>query len=197
MAPEPPQTALRTVAFRHSRFPTPFWARPNAQPGRWHAPGDGPTQYLSLSPEGAWAELIRREDVSDDDAVAAIRVPIWIASIAADGLADYRDLGRAEAAGLSAEALVDEDYGPCQREGRRLRSLGYDGVITPSAALPGAVNVTLFGGRYAMRWGARASPGSGIATTVVAVGSPPPGLSAGVRRRGDAHAGLRQHRAPA
>jgi hypothetical protein len=180
LASELPITALRTVAFRYSRHDSPFWTRPNRLAGRWHVPGDGPTQYLSLSPEGAWAELIRRQHLRDDQAAARIRMPIWIASLAAEGLVDYRDA----AAGIGAEALVDDDHRHCQREGRRLRSLGYSGVVTPSAALPGAVNVTLFGARYALAWNVGAALASGIATTVVAVGSPPPGLAARVRHRG-------------
>jgi hypothetical protein len=33
-------------------------------PMRWHGPGEGPVQYLSDTPTGAWAELLRHEEVA-------------------------------------------------------------------------------------------------------------------------------------
>jgi hypothetical protein len=108
-------------------------------------------------------------------------------------LVDYSTFEMAQAAGFDPEALVEEDYRRCQEEGARLRSLGYLGVVAPSAALPGATNVTLFGARYSIRWNARVATASAIPVAVVAIGSPAPGLIPRVRQYGDVHEGLRYH----
>lgn len=190
----PPATRLDGVAaFRYSSYETPFWARANTLPGRWHRAEDGPTQYLSLAPEGAWAELARREDLRSDEELSLVHMPIWAAVVTQQQVADYRDFGDAEGAGFAAQALVDDDYARCQDEGRRLRSLGFAGVLAPSAALPGAVNLTLFGPRLWSTWGVPTRLASDIPACVVAVGAPAPGLAARVRYRGAAHAGWRAY----
>jgi hypothetical protein len=65
--------------------------------------------------------------------------------------------------------------------------------MAPSAALPGATNVTLFGARYSIRWNARPVTASGIPAAVVAIGAPPPGIVSRVRHYGDVHEELRQY----
>src|SRR5262245_37715829 len=62
-----PLVDVDAIAHRYSSYDTPFWARENSEPGRWHVRGDGPTQYLSLSSDGAWAELIRNERLTSED----------------------------------------------------------------------------------------------------------------------------------
>lgn len=186
----PQRIELHDVAFRYSDYDTPFWARSSSSPARWHVPADGPTQYLSMSVEGAWAELIRAEALRSEDEVAMVRMPMWAAQIDQALLADYSTFDQAEAAGFSPEALVDEDWGRCQREGARLRRTGYAGVVAPSAALAGAMNVTLFGPRYAATWGSRPALSHAVPTYVIARGAPPEGLVGRTRHRGDVHAGL-------
>jgi RES domain-containing protein len=193
MAPDLQTTDIRHGGFRYANYDTPFWSRPNTRPGRWHLPEDGPTQYLSMSPEGAWAELIRFEQLQTEWDVAQVRTKIWVADLNVAHLVDYSTFEKAHAAGFDPEALVDEDYRRCQDEGARLRSLGYLGVVAPSAALPGATNVTLFGARYSIRWNARVATVSAIPAAVVAIGSPAPGLLPRVRQYGDVHEGLRHH----
>ena len=193
MAPNPSVARVNRGGFRYADYDTPFWSRPNTLPGRWHLPADGPTQYLSLSPEGAWAELIRREDLHTEGEVVEVRTKLWIAELNAGNLADYGNFETARVAGFDAGALVDDDYSRCQQEGARLRSLGYGGVVAPSAALPGALNVTLFGPRYSIRWMVQPVTASAIPAAVAAVGCPPPGIVGRVRRHGDRHEGHRHH----
>lgn len=171
----PRATTYEGVAFRYSDYDTPLWVRPNSVPGRWHVPADGATQYLSLSVETAWAELIRAEQLHTEETVALIRMPMWVLDLHVASIADYGDFDKAEAAGLSPEALIDDDYTFCQEEGRRLRGLGFKGVIAPSAALPGGTNLTLFGPRVASSWGSPPILASSIPTHQIAVGSPPEG----------------------
>ena len=181
--------SLERVVFRYSNYDTPFWARNNRTAGRWHVPADGATQYLALHPDGAWAELIRRENLRSVDELELVRMPMWAAEIHEGSLVDYSTFERADVAGFSPDALIDDDYSRCQAEGGRLRASGYGGVIAPSAALPGAVNVTIFGRRVRSTWGAPTRLSSSIPACVVAVGAPPPGLAERTRYFGDAHLG--------
>jgi RES domain-containing protein len=176
------------VAFRYTNYDTPFWVRENTLEGRWHATGDGPTQYLSLSPDGAWAELARAQDLHTEDDLELVHMPIWAGLITQQRVVDYSDFSVVEAGGFPADALIDDDYTRCQLEASRLRAEGYAGVLAPSAALPGTLNLTLFGPRLPSTWGAPPDLRSSIPTCVVAVGSPPRGLAPRVRHVGEAHA---------
>jgi len=182
------------VAYRYSSYDTPFWARENSEPGRWHPAGDGATQYLSLSADGAWAELIRHEQLTSEDEVAQVSMQLWSVSVGQGMVADYSTFALADRAGFDARALVAEDHGSCRREGARLRELGYRGVLAVSAALPGEVNLTLFGPRTASTWGRRPLLASSLPATVIAKGAPPAGLVGRVRRIGTPHAGLAAYR---
>ena len=188
----PATTTFEGVAFRYSNYDTPFWVRPNTQPGRWHFAGDGPTQYLSATADGAWAELIRREDLRSERDAAMVRMPLWQARVDHSYVVDYSTFDRAEQSGFAAEALIDDDQERCRAEGKRLRDLGYAGVLAPSAALPGATNLTLFGPRVSISWESAPALASAIPAAVVTRGAPPPGLVGSVRLRGQLHPGFRE-----
>lgn len=192
MAPDstPESVEFDDVAFRYSNYDTPFWVRPNSDDGRWHKFGDEPTQYLSTTVEGAWAELIRTAEITSEPEVALIRMPMWAAQVHLKRLADYGTFERAATAGFPPDALVDEDYSRCQDEGRRLREAGFQGILSPSAALPGTTNLTVFGPRIASSWNARPVLASSIPATEIAVGSPPEGIVDRVRQRGTTHSSL-------
>lgn len=193
--PEPKIVSINTIAHRYSSYDTPFWVRENSQMGRWHVSGDGATQYLSLSTDGAWAELIRNEELRTEDEVAMVSVSMWAVTIDQEMIVDYSSFELAEQAGFDPSALVDEDYELCQREGARLRALSYAGVLAPSAAVPGATNLTLFGPRMASTWDRPPLLASSIPATIITKGAPPPGLLARVRHIGTAHADLVAHTA--
>lgn len=193
--PHPGPIAFESVAFRYSNYDTPFWVRPNTEPGRWHLPGDGPTQYLCSTVEGAWAELIRAEGLSSEAEVALVRMPIWVTEVNLQKIADYGTFEKAEEAGFPFDALVEEHYGRCQAEGKRLRDAGYQGVLAPSAALTDALNLTLFGPRIASSWGTKALLSSSIPATKIAVGSPPEGIVDRVRQVGQQHRALQRFEA--
>lgn len=180
------------IAWRYSNYDTPFWARNNTRDGRWNTAGEAAVQYLAMEPNGAWAELIRAEDLRSEEQVATARIPIWVAAVN-EVLVDYSTFEKAEAAQFAPDALVDDDWGRCQDEGRRLRSLGYGGVMTPSAALPGATNMVIFGPRILWAWRRPRVLSATIPATVAAVGSPPAGLVGRVRHFGDDHTGLGEY----
>ncbi len=191
---DPELRSVEVTAHRYSSYDTPFWARENSRPGRWHARGDGPTQYLSLSTDGAWAELIRLEELRTEDEVAMVSVPMWAVAVNQAMIADYSTFERANAAGFDPAALVDDDHARCQWEAARLRALGYSGILAPSAALPDAINLTLFGPRMASTWGRPPLLASSLPATVLTKGAPPPGLLSRVRQIGAAHHGLAAYR---
>lgn len=186
-------TLFDGVAFSYSNYDTPFWVRSNSEPGRWHSEGDGPTQYLSTTVEGAWAELIRAEGLGSEAEVSLIRMPMWVAEVRVQRIADYGTFEKAADAGFPPDALVEEDYERCQVEGRRLREAGYQGVLAPSAALPEALNLTLFGAKVASRWGIRPLLASSIPATRIAIGSPPEGVVEKVRQEGEKHSLYQQY----
>lgn len=187
MVPEPELVHFDNVGFRYSNYDTPFWVRPNSESGRWHRSGDGATQYLSTTVEGAWAELIRAEGLKSEPEVALIRMPMWAAEVNIQQIVDYSTFEKAAKAGFPPEALIDDDYKRCQDEGKRLRLQGLQGVLAPSAALPGSLNLTIFGPRVASSWGVRPPLASSIPATKIAVGSPPEGLVDRVRQDRDKH----------
>jgi RES domain-containing protein len=180
------------IAWRYSNYDTPFWARPNTRDGRWNTAGEVSVQYLAMEPNGAWAELIRAEELRSEDEVATVRMPIWVAAVN-EVLIDYSTFERAEAAGFPPDALIDDDWGRCQEEGRRLRDLGYGGVVTPSAALPGGKNLAIFGPRILWEWRRPRLLSATIPATVAAIGSPPVGLIGSVRYFGDEHTGFAEY----
>jgi hypothetical protein len=184
-----PLTSISQAVYRYSNYDTPFWVRANTKDGRWHHAGDGPTQYLSLSTDGAWADLIRSENLHTEDEVATVRITLWEARIDAGTVVDYSDFDRAADAGFPPDGLIDDAWDRCQTEGKRLREMGFAGVLAPSAALPGAFSLTFFGPRVAIRWDATARLASAVPAQILTVGSPPVGLLGRVRFRGDRHAG--------
>ncbi len=194
LEPESGTIRVNTTGYRYSSYDTPLWTRPNSAGGRWHSPGDGPTQYLALSTDGAWAELIRHEELTSEDEISLVHIQMWEIRIDQELVVDYSTFLKAEAAGFDPEALVDDDYTHCRREGARLRAEGYHGILTPNAALPGACNLTLFGPRVASSWDQPKLLRSSMPTHVVAVGAPPAGLLGRVRRYGDRHSELESFR---
>ncbi len=188
-APDPGRVAYDDVAFRWSDYDVPLWTRPNSNALRWNRARQDATQYTSLSPEGSWAELIRAERLLSPDDLHLVSMPLWVLKIHETNLADYSTFEKADDAGFPAEALVGEDYKRCQREATRLRGLGFRGVLAPSAALPGAVNLTLFGRRLAVPWDypETALMASFVPAKRLAVGRPPGELLPLARQHGERH----------
>ena len=120
------------IVFRHADPRFPFLWETAAQPAaRWHADGEGPVHYLAETPDGAWAEFLRQEEIRDAEDLAAVSRSLWAI-----------DLPRAPAIepSLPVDVMTGgaETYGACRQEARRLRSRGVRGFVAPSAAvLPG------------------------------------------------------------
>jgi RES domain len=119
---------------------------PGTRPGRYNsARAVGPTQYLALHPLGPAAELIRHVlSAPDEDFADQILLNLWAVLVDDEGVEDvsFDTCGRY---GITPEELIGPDYGPTQALADQLRASGATGLRVPSAALPGADNLILFG----------------------------------------------------
>lgn len=117
------------IAFRHvdSRFPF-LWETTEQPPARWHAAGEGPVAYLAETPDGAWAEFLRHEEIKDAADLHGVTRAIWAIEL------PERPKTRPR---LAWETLTGglESWTACQAEARRLRRRGKSALVTPSAAL--------------------------------------------------------------
>jgi len=170
------------VAFRGSSYDVPLWVSPNRRAGRFHR---GPHQIAALDPEAPFADLLRAQGVRGQDAAAELVTSIWELRVSEGAIADLSTPELADSAGVPFEALVDDDWEQCQFEADRLKDLGARGLLSPSAALPGSVNLTLFGPRVAIDWNAGMQLASAIPARRLVTGAPPAGLLNRVRHFGD------------
>jgi hypothetical protein len=108
----------------------PFlWEDATQPPGRWHGFGDGPAHYLADTPDGAWAEFLRHEEITDPADLAGIARNLWAIELADDEPAVRPRLARDVLRGGLGT------YRVCQVEASRLREGGAAGLEAPSAAL--------------------------------------------------------------
>jgi len=117
------------IAFRQVDGRYPFLWEDDRQPaGRWHADGDGPAHYFADTPDGAWAEFLRHEEITEAADLATIRRQLWAVDI---------DDAPAERPALPERVLTGgpDSYARCQDEARRLRERGARRIVAPSAAL--------------------------------------------------------------
>jgi RES domain-containing protein len=143
----------RWVAYRHVGQGLPaLWYGGGSttlrqESGRWHREGESLAQYLALSSDGAWAELVRYLAIRTEARRVRESRRLWQLRVVSNRIADLSTFDAWEACGLDPAHAVG-DHEPCQAIGSELRRNGYDGVLSPSAALDvaGAVNLTLFGG---------------------------------------------------
>jgi hypothetical protein len=120
------------IAYRHVDPRYPFlWESADQPAARWHGEGEGPAHYFADTPEGAWAEFLRHEGISDAEDIAGVRRAMWAVEIPEALLAT------AARPSLSARVLSGGllTYGACRRAARALRRAGATALLAPSAAL--------------------------------------------------------------
>jgi RES domain-containing protein len=190
----PPHVSFQGRAYRATSYDVPLRVATNRRSGRWNIVGSGSVQYLCLDAQAPFAEKLRHEDLRSEHEAAGYSVSLWELEVNEGVVVDYSTFEKAEDAGFPPDALVDDDYERCQREAQRLTGLGARGVLSPSAALPGSVNLTLFGQRVEVRWGAKAGLASAVPAHELITGHPPEGLVQRVRFFGDRHPLLDDYR---
>jgi RES domain-containing protein len=191
----PTVTSWSGEAFRAATYDVPLWVRPNRRDGRWNIAYDGSTQYLSLDSEAPYAEMLRYEDLRTEDESRMFRVILWQLKVDEGSVVDHSTFEKAEAAGFPAEALVEDDHERCQAEAQWLKRHNVDGLLSPSAALPGSTNLTLFGPRSAIDWSTTVQLASAVAVQRLSEGNAPSGLVQRVRFFGQSHRSLVAFRA--
>ncbi len=137
------QTAPDTAPFFHAAGER----QPSQRGGRWHREGEDYAQYMSLEPSGAWAELVRFEGIRANARSEKYVRRLWSIFVDEHDIADLSTFASYEACGLDPRLAVG-DHGPAQALATELRKEGYRGLLSPSAALASATNLTLFGERY-------------------------------------------------
>lgn len=117
------------ILFRHAdpRFPF-LWESAGQPPARWHAAGEGPVQYLSTTPDAAWAEFLRHEEITSAQDLATVVRSMWAVEL--DELPTAKP--RLTVATLTGD---ESTYDACRAEATRLRSAGASGLVAPSAAV--------------------------------------------------------------
>jgi RES domain len=120
---------------------------PDQESGRWHRRGEGYAQYVALSPLGAWAECARYFSLRSPFRAREMRRTLWLVLVREERIADLSTFDRYEACGLDPRVAVG-DHATSQALADELRAASFRGVLSPSAALPGVVNLTVFGERY-------------------------------------------------
>lgn len=119
------------IVFRHADPRFPFvWETSDQPPARWHGDGEGPVHYFSTTPDAAWAEFLRHEEISDPADLAGVSRAMWAIELPTAPRARPR---------LDHEQLTTDPtgYDACRAEARRLREQGADGLVAPSAAVAG------------------------------------------------------------
>lgn len=171
---------------------------PSQRSGRWHREGEGYAQYLALEPAGAWAELVRYEEIRAHARASEYLRRLWLVFVEEREIADLGSFQAYEDCGLDPRLAV-ADHADAQRLAEELRQHGYRGLLSPSAALPGATNLTLFGERYEKilhtapdRW-ANPNPDVRLACLLTAEGSPLEDLVIETCFLGMVHDGYRDH----
>jgi len=110
-----------------ARFPF-LWEGAGQPAGRWHADGDGPAHYFSDTPDGAWAEFLRHEEITDVEDLLTIRRQLWAVEVGDAPATPVELPSRVLTGGL-------DTYARCQREAAAMRSRGVTRLVAPSAAL--------------------------------------------------------------
>ena len=116
------------IAFRHAdpRFP---FLRESAgtTEGRWNHAGEL-AHCFSDTPDGAWAEFLRHEEITDPEDIPHIRRALWAVEAGDPPRARPR---------LGTDTLTGgrTTWAACQQEAARLREAGEAGLTAPSAAL--------------------------------------------------------------
>jgi len=118
------------IVYRHAdpRFPF-LWESARQPPARWHGLGEGPVQYFADTPDGAWAEFLRHEGITEESELVNVRRALWAVEVPNDLRADTPRVDETVLTGGF------DTYEACRKEARQLRNNGVSALRAPSAAL--------------------------------------------------------------
>lgn len=151
------------IFYRHADPRYPFlWESADQPPARWHGVGEGPAHYFSDTPEGAWAEYLRHEEITELEDFGGIRRSIWAVEIPA------REV-RAAAQVPAGPAVIGglRSHQRCRQVARKVRRGGHRALRATAAAM-------IPGGAHGWRVDGGIEPGPDrTATTLVLFGRRP------------------------
>ncbi len=117
------------ILFRHvdSRYPF-LWETPDQPAARWHDFGDGPVHYLSDTPDGAWGEFLRHEEISDPEDLNGVERTLWAVEVVDPP---------PRRSGLPLQVVTggSDTYARCRRYARRLRAEGEPGFSVETGGI--------------------------------------------------------------
>jgi hypothetical protein len=184
------------VCYRAAAYRTPTRVRAHDRPGRFHRLDSPPTQYFALHPLGPWAEMIRNRGYTQPDDALALRPPIWDLRLVLPEdpvRVDFEAAaGGTTPAPIAPEDLVADDQAGCRQFADAIRAdQSAPRVLrVPSAALPGADNIVVFGPRRTIEYLRRPRREQQVPAAVGAVaGRALESILPLIRHRGDPHAG--------
>jgi len=138
----------RTIAGRYwhqgpTRHPLVSCPAISTTSGRYHRPGEPGVWYASSREQAAWAELFRH---FVDEGIDPFEIRRTVGAARCDALEvlDLTDPALLEQLGLHEDDLIGDDYRACQEIAALARDAGFDGVLSPSAALPGQQTLVVF-----------------------------------------------------
>lgn len=117
-------------------------ADPAKGPGRYHRTGEPGVWYASNQEQAAWAELFRH---FHDDGVDPFEVRRRIGRVSVSiTVLDVTDASVRSHLDIDADELVGDDLTATQQLAAAARDAGFEGVLAPSAALPGRTTLAVF-----------------------------------------------------
>lgn len=112
-------------------------------PGRYHRTGEPGVWYASSTMLASWCELFRH--FPDDGALDPFEVRRRSGRVRVHlRVLDLTDEAVRQRCGITEADLVGDDYQPGQRVAAAARAAGFDGVLAPSAGLPGERTLAIF-----------------------------------------------------
>ena len=120
-----------------------FFPSPATYGARYHREGTDGAWYASSRERAAWAELFRHHQSPE---LSPFEVRRRIGRVRVEELAvlDLTDPEVRERIGVTEDELVSGDLSLCQAIGDIASKAGFDGILAPSAALPGEATLAVF-----------------------------------------------------
>lgn len=116
---------------------------PTTYGARYHRGGGEGAWYASSHERAAWAELFRHHQSPE---LSPFEIRRRVGRVRVENLAvlDLTDPEVRERIDVTEDELVSDDLSVCQAIGDRAREVGFDGILGPSAALPGEATLAVF-----------------------------------------------------